>query len=127
MVGSVPLRELSLEGRPALDEETETRIARDVVTAAERIIRGKGATNYAIGLAGARVIEAVVRDEGRVLPVTSLLDGIAGLTDVCLSLPSVVDRRGVVSVLDVPMSQDERTRLSDSARAVQAVARSLGL
>jgi L-lactate dehydrogenase len=126
-VGSLPLREFSLGGRPALDDVTEARIARDVVTAAERIIRGKGATNYAIGLAGTRVIEAIVRDEGRVLPVTSLIDGVAGLHDVCLSLPSVVDRRGVIGVLDVPMSQSERTLLAESAMTVTSVARSLGL
>ena len=77
-VGSMPLDRFSLGGRPPMDEETKTRIANEVVTAAERIIRGKGATNYAIGLAATRVIEAIVRDESRVLPVDSLLDGQGG-------------------------------------------------
>ncbi|HET7475720.1 MAG TPA: L-lactate dehydrogenase [Dermatophilaceae bacterium] len=124
-VGSVPLHEFSLAGRPPMDDDTRQQIAREVVTAAERIIRGKGATNYAIGLAAARVIEAVVRDEHRVLPVTSQLDGHAGLTDVCLSLPSVVNRSGVEGVLDIPMSEHERDLLHKSADAVKSVAASL--
>ena len=71
--------------------------------------------------------EAVTRDENGVLPVSSLLDGRYGLSDVCLSLPSVVNRSGVAAVLDVPMSSHELDLLRASAAAVQAVAASLGL
>ncbi len=110
-----------------LDPATEERIASEVVTAAERIIRGKGATNYAVGLAGTRVIEAILRDENGVLPVSSLLDGRYGLSDVCLSLPSLVNKTGVAAMLNVPMSDREVELLKKSAEEVRAVASSLGL
>jgi len=126
-VGGVPVHDFSMPGGTKLDTETEDQIARGVVTAAERIIRGKGATNYAVGLAATRVIEAVVRDENSVLPVTSLLDGHFGLSDVCLSLPSVVNASGVAAVLDVPLSQRELDQLHHSAKEVRSVAASLGL
>jgi L-lactate dehydrogenase len=126
-VGAVPVERFSLGGRPPLDDDAKARVASEVVTAAERIIRGKGATNYAIGLAATRVIEAIVRDENRVLPVDSLLDGPGGVSDVCLSLPSVVNRRGVEAVIDVPMSPHEVELLHASADKVRSVARSLGL
>jgi L-lactate dehydrogenase len=126
-VGSVPLEQFSLGGRPPLDQEAKDRIAIEVITAAERIIRGKGATNYAIGLAASRVIEAVVRDESRVLSVTSLLDGHFGLKEVCLSLPAVVNRSRVEGVLDIPMSVPETEALGLSGDAVHSVATSLGL
>ena len=61
------------------------------------------------------------------LPVSSLLDGPYGLSDVCLSLPTVVDRRGIVSVLTPPVSDAEQAALTSSAEAVRSVARSLGL
>jgi len=126
-VGSVPLEQFSLGGRPQLDQDAKDRIAIEVITAAERIIRGKGATNYAIGLAASRVIEAIVRDESRVLPVTSLLDGPYGLKDVCLSLPAVVNRSGVEGILSIPMSDPELEAIRLSADAVRSVATSLGL
>ncbi len=126
-VGSVPLREFSLSGRSKIGPADEDRITHEVVTAAERIIRGKGATNYAIGLAGARVIEAILKDESWVLPVSSLLDGHFGLSDICLSVPAVVNRDGVEAVLDIPMSPYEADRLHSSAAAVRAVATSLDL
>lgn len=126
-VGGLPLDGFAMPGGAKLDRAAKESIAREVVTAAERIIRGKGATNYAVGLAATRVIEAILRDENGVLPVTSLLDGHFGLSDVCLSLPSVVNRSGVAAVLDVPMSPHELDLLRASAQQVREVAASFGL
>ena len=126
-IGPVPLLEWSMPGRQPLDEETRATIADRVVRAAGEIIRGKGATNYAIGLSTARIIEAALYDEGSVLAVSSLLDGPYGITDVCLSLPSVVSGRGVDTVLIPPLAPDEIDGLRRSADTVRGVARSLGL
>ena len=71
------------------------------------------------------MVEAIVRDESRVLPVTSLLDGPAGVSDVCLSLPAVVNRGGIEAVLDVPLSAEEEDLLRRSAAAVRAAERAM--
>jgi len=126
-IGSVPLLRWNVPGRPALDAAARAEIVRRVVGAAEEIIRGKGATNYAVGLAAARIIEAVLYDERQVLPVSSLLDGFAGISDVCLSVPSVIDRAGVELVLPVPLSDEEAAGLRRSATTVRDVVRKLGL
>jgi L-lactate dehydrogenase len=126
-IGSVPLLAWDVPGRPPLDAAAREDIHRRVVGAAGEIIRGKGATNYAVGLASARIIEAVLYDQRQVLPVSSLLDGQAGIHDVCLSLPSVVDRLGVELVLPSPLSEGEVTGLRRSADMVKGVIRSLGL
>jgi len=125
-IGAVPLLDWSAPDRPGLDAAARERIFRDVVTAAETIIRGKGATNYAIGLAGARILEAILRDEQAVLPVSSLLSG-DGLDDVCLSMPSIVGRDGVAGTLPVPLADDERTGLRRSADTVRGVIGSLAI
>jgi L-lactate dehydrogenase len=126
-IGGVPVREWSVPGRPALDEPALDRIAHEVVTAAEQIIHGKGATNFAVGLATAGIIEAVLHDERSVLPVSSLLSGEYGIVDVCLSLPSIVDALGVDAVLTPPLSEAEVAALRRSAEAVRGVERSLGI
>jgi L-lactate dehydrogenase len=126
-IGSVPLLAWEVPGRPPLDAAAREDIHRRVVGAAGEIIRGKGATNYAVGLASARIIEAVLYDQRMVLPVSSLLDGQAGIHDVCLSLPSVVDRLGVELVLPSPLSEGEVTGLRRSADMVKGVIRSIGL
>jgi L-lactate dehydrogenase len=126
-IGTVPISHFVTPDGRRLDPSTRERIGRDVVRAADRIIRGKGATNYAIGLAATRVVEAILRDESAVLPVTSRMDGQHGVSDVCLSLPCLVDKNGVVGVLDVPMSNEEVRAFQSSAAAVRDVARSVGL
>jgi L-lactate dehydrogenase len=126
-IGSVPVAEWSAPGRAPLDEQRRAEIAERVVRAAEEIIRGKGATNYAIGLATARIIESLLHDEGSVLPVSTLLDGQYGIDDVCLSLPSVVRAGGVEQVLTPSLTDAEIDGLRRSADTVRAVAQSLGL
>ena len=126
-IGGVPVRDWSPTGRPPLDEQTLDRIAHDVVTAAEQIIRGKGATNYAVGLAAAGIVEAVLNDDRSVMPVSSLLTGQYAIDDVCLSLPSIVDSQGVDVILTPPFSADEVDALRHSADTVRGVERSLGI
>ena len=52
------------------------QIHQEVKNAAYKIINGKGATNYAIGMSGVDIIEAVMRDSNRILPVSSMLHGL---------------------------------------------------
>jgi L-lactate dehydrogenase len=122
-IGGVPLLEWrgSRSAGPLTPEVRET-MTREVIESAYRIIAGKGATNYAIALAGSRIIEAVLRDERRVLPVSTLLDGYYGISDICLSVPTVVGRGGAERQLEIPMSDDEKANLRRSAEALRAVA-----
>ena len=102
-------------------------IAGSVRDAAYEIIRRKGATNFAIAAALTRIVEAVVRDEGSVLTVSTLVDGHYGIRDVCLSLPAIVDRTGVRRVLAIPLAGEELERLRASAAAVRATLTGIGL
>jgi len=126
-IGSVPLLQWNETGRGSLDENERKAIEREVITAAYQVIEGKGATNYAIGMAGARIIEAVLKDEQRVLPVSSLLNDYAGIDDVCLSVPTIVGRDGIETVLPINFSIEEHRGMLRSAKAVRAVAKEFGL
>ncbi|UEJ84063.1 L-lactate dehydrogenase [Brachybacterium halotolerans subsp. kimchii] len=112
---------------PALSREELDRLGHEVAGAAYEVIQGKGATNLAIGVAAARIVEAVLRDERAVLPVSSPLTGYQGISGVAMSVPSIVGRAGVERTLEVPMDEDERARLLASADALREVQRSLGL
>ncbi|MCL2092528.1 MAG: L-lactate dehydrogenase [Micrococcales bacterium] len=126
-LGAVPLLDWpGIEGRGPLTQAVRDRICDQVKHSAATIIAGKGATNYAVGLAGSRIIEAILNDEHRIQPVSSLLDDYRGISDVCLSVPSVVGSRGVGERLVVPMSSGETTALHASAVAVREVARQFG-
>jgi L-lactate dehydrogenase len=126
-IGAVPLLDWNgIGGRGPLTSDARDAIAREVVESAYRIIEGKGATNYAVALAGSRIIEAILNDEQRILPVSSLLSGYQGISDVCLSVPRIVGRDGAGERLEVPMSADALAGLRRSAEALKAVARRFG-
>ncbi|GAB4097856.1 L-lactate dehydrogenase [Sinomonas halotolerans] len=126
-IGGVPLRDwTAADGTRPFTPETLDDLARGVASAAYRVIQGKGATNYAIGLSAARIVEAVLGREDAVLPVSTVLAGQFGIEGVALSLPSVVGAGGVRRVLDIPMDDGELARLAHSAEALRTSAQSLG-
>jgi L-lactate dehydrogenase len=104
--------------RPCGPEEKES-IFKSVREAAYGIIEKKGATYYAIGLSVRRIVQALLRDENSVLTVSSLLMGMYGVEDVCLSLPSIINAKGVASVLKLPLSDTEVKALRSSAGTVK--------
>ena len=119
-IGGVPVADWAAAGQSPLDAPARDRIHREVVESAYKIIEGKGATSLAIGLAVSRILEAVLHDEHRVLPVTSLLDGVHGIADVCLSMPAVLGRAGVERVLETPVDAGELEQLARSAATIRA-------
>lgn len=125
-IGHVPLSDWAVQGHGKLTVRERTEIFQSVKEAAYHIIQGKGATNLAIGLATARILEAILRDENRVLPVSSLLEDWHGIKDVCLSVPCVVGRGGVGPALPVPLSPNEEAGLRNSADVVRATIAATG-
>ncbi len=127
-IGGVPLLDWrGPGGTTGLDEAARDAITHEVIDSAYRIIAGKGATNYAVALAGSRIIEAVLHDENRVLPVSSLLQDYYGISDVCLSVPAIVGRSGVGERLEVPLSARELGGLMRSAETMRTIAHRFGL
>ena len=125
-VANLPLHDWAVQGHGKLTVRDRVEIFENVKNSAAQIIEGKGATNFAIGLATAKILEAVLHDENRVLPVSSLLTDYQGISDVCLSVPCIVNRRGVDVTLPVPLNAAELAGLSNSAETIRAAVKALG-
>ena len=102
-------------------EAAEKRIAEDVKNSAYTIIEKKHATYYGVAMAVKRICTAVMRDEQTVLPVSSLMVGEYGLSDLAISMPTVVGRDGVVCRVPVPLNDDEQHELTVSAKALKDI------
>ena len=72
-------------------------------------------------------MESIRRDENRVLPISTLLQDWHGITDVCMSVPTLVNARGAGQRLEVPLDDGQLARLTASADAIRASPRNLGL
>lgn len=127
-IGQVPLRAFpGPDGSPMFSDEALDDLSREVAHAAYTVIQGKGATNLAIGVSAARIVEAILGDEHAVLPVSTLLEGYHGISGVAMSVPCVVGREGAVRRIEVPMDEGELARLRASASTLRAVQNDLGL
>lgn len=104
-----------------LPEVMRAAFDENVRHAADRVIAWKGATFYAIAVAVCRIARAVLRDERSILTVSSRLSGEYGLEGVCLSLPCVVGRAGVLRRIPIKLAPDELAALRASADAVASM------
>lgn len=90
-----------------------------VKNAAYEIIEKKGATYYAVGLAIRRIVEGILRDENSIMTVSSVMQGYYGVHGIALSLPSVINRKGVSAVLELPLTQEEQQAFYNSGERLK--------
>ena len=91
--------------------ESMDRIYQSVRDSAYEIIEKKGATYYGVAMAVCRIAESVIRNEHSIMPISVYLDGLYGLHDICLSIPTVVGQEGAEKVLDIPLDLMEMGKL----------------
>jgi L-lactate dehydrogenase len=120
-VGGVPLDEFCRQWDICTNEGIKQEIAQKVRQAAYTIIKGKGATNYGIGSALARIVEVILRDQRSLLTVCTPVDDVAGISDVTISLPHLVGGAGILDTIQLPITLDnqEEADLRKSAQIVK--------
>ncbi len=98
----------------------------EVRSAAAKIIAAKKATYYGIGMAMVRIVRAIFGDEHSILTVSSLLAGDYGQEEVYAGAPCVVGDGGVLRVITLPLSPDERDKMDASCRFLRETFQNLG-
>ncbi|MBF2022184.1 MAG: L-lactate dehydrogenase [Hydrococcus sp. C42_A2020_068] len=112
----------------SIDEQKELCAIFDrVKNAAYEIIQRKGYTSYAIGLAVTDIVKAILRSQERILTVSTLVRGLYGIDDICLSLPTVVNEKGAIKRVKLALSKTEETQLQNSAKVLHEVLAKLDL
>jgi L-lactate dehydrogenase len=114
-IAGVPIGALLQQRGEKLDD-VRKQLEHDVRYANITIIEGHDASQYGIGIVSARISEMVLRDERAAIPIASYQREFS----VTLSLPSVVGRVGVLSVLPASLSDEERSALEKSAAALKS-------
>jgi L-lactate dehydrogenase len=110
---------LPLEKFPGWSSTTaEALFARTRGSGAE-VIKLKGGAGFAVGISIREVVQAVALDSKRILPVSSLVSGTYGVRDVCLSVPTVVGRKGVETQLEIELWPKEVSALQHSGQVLR--------
>ncbi len=83
------------------------------------VIKRKGGAGFAVGIAIRDVIDSIILDNRRVLPVSSVQNGCYGIRDVALSVPTVIGRCGVVDRMEIELWPKEVQGLRASGAALR--------
>ncbi len=110
-----------------LDQAAMDNLFAQTRDAAYHIIQRKGSTYYAVAAGLMRLVEAILRDQSTVLSASSLIGDYYGIEDVCLSLPTVIDRRGIERVLRLALRDDEIEALRRSSQILKSTIAELDL
>lgn len=112
-VACVPLTKL-------LSVNEQSEIFERTKDSGAEVLRQKGGAGYAVGLSIAQVMHAIALNRQQILPVSTQLSGQYGLHNVCLSIPTVVGRSGVLDYVEPELWPKEVSGLQTSARALDA-------
>src|SRR6516225_4321530 len=112
---------LSLEQWPGFSPALAREVFEETKTAGATLIKLKGGSGFGVGLSIREVVHALAQDSRRVLPVSTLQHGLYGVSDVCLSVPTVVGCGGAREQIEVPLTQKERTGIQQSARVLREI------
>jgi L-lactate dehydrogenase len=98
-----------------------------VKNAGYEIIRRKGRTNYAVALGMTKIVESIIRNENAIATVSCLLEDYHGVSDICLSVPVILNQNGVKEIVKLPLNDQEIQDFQKSAAIIKKVASSLKL
>ncbi len=104
---------------PGANAAFQTKIFERTQKSGSEVISRKGGAGYAVGVAIREVIDSIALDRRRILPVSSQIRGAYGIRDICLSVPTVVGRAGIVDHIELELWPKELQGLQSSAKALK--------
>lgn len=105
--------------KPDLKPIDHDKIVESVHKSGGEIIKLKGATFYAIAVSATTICRNILHDADSVLPLSGMLHGEYGYSDVCLSVPFVLNRDGLVNSVTPPLTEEEAKKFSASAEMLK--------
>jgi malate dehydrogenase len=122
----IPLTRLAtINGLPVseqLDADTLQKVAADTMVGGATLTGLLGTSAwYAPGAAGAALVEAIVRDEKKVMPCCVYLEGEYGQNDICMGVPVVIGKNGWEKIVDYKLTESEQAAFNKSADAVRSM------
>jgi len=114
-VGGIPVTEL-------IEEEKLNEIIERTKFGGGEIVKLLGTSAwYAPGASAAQMVEAIVRDQRRIFPVCTWLQGEYGLNDIYLGVPVILGKNGIEKIIELDLNDHEKALLSESVDAVKSV------
>ncbi len=118
-VGGKPLLELMKEKPDIYGKLDLEHILYRTRTIGMDIINGKNSTEFGIGSVLADVVKAIFHDEHRVMPVSALLEGEYGQTDLHVGVPAIIGKHGVEEIIELHLTEEEQKLFEESCHVIR--------
>ena len=118
---SATIAGLPMDQWPGFGPQLQKEVFEETKTAGATIIKLKGGSGFAVGLSIREVVQSLATDSRRILPVSTLQQGLYGVRDVCLSVPTVVGCGGARQQIELALTQKERMGIQKSARVLREI------
>jgi malate dehydrogenase len=121
-VAGVPITEL-------LPQETINKLVERTIKGGAEIVGllKTGSAFYAPSASVAHMVDAIILDKKQVLPCATYLDGEYGIKDTVITVPVKLGRNGIEQIIELELTDEEKSALIDSARAVQQLLKTMKL
>lgn len=116
---------MAIDKLKKLSAKQKAAVEKRVKKEAYEIINRKGATFYGIALVLSDIVEAVLFNQHKIMPVSSRLYGYNGIDNICLGAPAVIGRRGIEKIWPLKLASAEKKKLKKSANTLKRYLQSI--
>ncbi|MFG6493889.1 malate dehydrogenase [Fictibacillus sp. UD] len=114
--GGIPLEKLISKDRLDAIVERTRKGGGEIVN-----LLGNGSAYYAPAASLVEMVEAIVKDQRRVLPSIAYLEGEYGYEGICLGVPTILGGNGLEEIIELELTAEEKAALDQSAESVKSV------
>jgi len=114
-VNGIPISDVS-----DLSEDDISKTIEKVKSLGQDLLALKGGSTYTPALSIATIIDAIVNDQHKIMPLSTYVQGEYGLENICLSLPVRIGKKGIEEVLEIKLTEEEKNKLNLSAGILES-------
>ena len=112
---------------PIVSSKKFKKAVSDVKRINDNLLKWKGGTEFGPAMEITEAVGAVIDDLGSVMPVSAVLQGEYGFSDVAIGVPAVICGNGISDILEVKMTKEQKARFRKGILAVNMALESIGL
>lgn len=117
-IGGKPFSKVISDNKDRVGEVNLDKLVSDTAKAGWEVYNRKGTTYYAIASATVAIIKAIINDENKIIPVSTLLEGEYGEYDVFTGVPAILNSEGVKEVVEINMTEEELNKFKESNKII---------
>lgn len=118
-VGGKSFYEILKDNKDRVGDVDLDKLVLETARAGWEVYNRKGTTYYGIATAAVGIIKAIMNDENKIMPVSTLLEGEYGESDIFCGVPAVLNADGVKEVVEIHMTDEELDKLKKSAALIR--------